>query len=166
MSVKTAKVEGRRKVEYASLDELLLDADRLSSAPIKTLGNWSAGQVFKHLATAYNGSIDGINMSFPWPMRMIARLFKSKLIHGTMPAGVKLPSEGAKQMMPEPTSTEEGLADLHAAVARLQRESQRARHPVLNSLARSWDALIRECTAIPPRPTSGKTLLYRAFWRS
>lgn len=34
---------------------------------------------------------------------------------------------------------------------------------LLNSLARSWDALIRECSAIPPRPTSEKSLLNRAF---
>ena len=142
MSANTAKVEGRRKLDYASLDEVLADADRLCSAPMKTLGNWSAGQVFKHLANAYNGSIDGISMSFPWPMRMVAKLFKNRLIHGAMPPGVTLPASGAKQVMPEPISTEEGLAALRAAVARLQREPHRATHPVLGDLTRDeWDAI-------------------------
>jgi hypothetical protein len=140
--VNTAKVEGRRKLDYASLDELLADADRLSSCPIKTLGNWSAGQIFEHLANVYNGSIDGFAMTFPWPMRMVARLFKSKLIHGVMPPGLKLPAEGTKQLMPEPISTEEGLAALHEAVARLQREPHRAKHPVLGDLTRDeWNAI-------------------------
>ena len=109
---------------------------------MKMLGNWSAGQIFKHLATVYNASIDGINMSFPWPMCMIAKLFKSKMIHGAMPPGFKLPAEGAKQLMPEPTSTEEGLAALHEAVARLQREPHRAKHPVLGDLTREeWNSI-------------------------
>jgi hypothetical protein len=59
MPVNTAKVDGRRKLDYASLEEVLADADRLSSGPVKVLGNWSAGQIFKHLAIA---------MSFLVPM--------------------------------------------------------------------------------------------------
>jgi Protein of unknown function (DUF1569) len=142
MSVDTAKVEGRRELAYGSLDELLADADQLCSAPMKTLGNWSAGQIFKHLANAYNGSLDGISMTFPWPMRMMAKLFKNKLINGQMPPGIKLPGEGAKKMMPGPTSTEEGLAALHAAVARLKQESHRVPHPVFGKLTNDeWNRI-------------------------
>jgi len=111
MPVNTAKVEGRRKLDYASLAEVLADADRLSSGPVKLLGNWSAGQIFRHLAIAYNGSIDGFTLTFPWYFRVMARVFKNKLISGPMPAGFNLPAEGAKEMAPGPTSTEKGLAD-------------------------------------------------------
>jgi Protein of unknown function (DUF1569) len=75
MPVNTAKVDGRRKLDYASLEEVLADADRLSSRPVKVLGNWSAGQIFRHLALAFNGSIDGFTMTFPWPLRLMARFF-------------------------------------------------------------------------------------------
>ncbi len=112
MPVKTAEVEGRRKLDYASFEELLADADRLGSGPVKAIGNWSAGQVFKHLATVYNGSIDGIAMTLPWHIRVMAGLFKKRLLSGPMPAGIKLPTDGEKTLMPEPTSTEAGLADL------------------------------------------------------
>ena len=78
MAVQTAKVEGRRKVAYKSFDELLADADRLSSGPVKTLGNWSPGQIFRHLAIAYNGSIDGFNAGFPWFMRFVAGLVQEQ----------------------------------------------------------------------------------------
>jgi Protein of unknown function (DUF1569) len=142
MAVNTAKVEGRRKLDYASLDDVLADADRLSSGPVKTLGNWSAGQIFRHLANAYNGSIDGFTMTFPWYLSLMAKLFKNKLVNGPMPAGFNLPGEGAKAVLPGPTSTAEGLADLHAAVARLKREPHRAKHPMFGDLDKeTWDKI-------------------------
>jgi hypothetical protein len=145
MPVNTAKVEGRRKLNFASLDEVLADADRLGSGPVKVLGNWSAGQIFKHLALAYNGSIDGFTMTFPLPLRIIARIFKKKLVNGAMPAGFNLPaSKGAKAVAPPPTSTEDGLAALHAAVARLKRESHRATHPMFGDLSNDeWNRIHR-----------------------
>jgi hypothetical protein len=69
MAVNTAKVKHRRKLDYASLEDLLVDADRLGSGPVRVLGNWSAGQIFKHLALVNNGSIDGLSITFPWPLR-------------------------------------------------------------------------------------------------
>ena len=134
MAVNTAKVVARRKLDYKSFDELLADADRLSTDNVKTLGNWSAGQIFQHLATAFNCSIDGFPGGFPWFIRTMGRIFKKKLIGGPMPAGMKMPAQLAKVVMPEPTSTEAGLANLHAAVSRLKQEP-RAQHT--RSLARS-----------------------------
>ncbi len=100
MPVNTAKVDGRRKLDYKSLDEILADAGRLSSGPVKLLGNWSPGQIFRHLATAFNGSIDGFTMTFPWYFRLMAKLFKNKLLNGPMPAGFKLPSDGERDLAP------------------------------------------------------------------
>jgi hypothetical protein len=142
MPVDTAKVEGRRKLDYASLEEVLADADRLSAGPVQVLGNWSAGQIFTHLALAFNGSIDGITVTFPWPLRVMAGIFRKKLLAGPMPPGFNLPSEGAKALAPAPTSAAEGLADLHAAVARLEREPHRAKHPLFGDLSREeWNKI-------------------------
>ena len=76
MPVNTAKVADRRKLAFGSLKEVLDDADRLSARPITVLGNWSAGQIFRHLAIAYNRSIDGFTMTFPWYFRLMASVFK------------------------------------------------------------------------------------------
>jgi hypothetical protein len=89
MPTNTAKVEGRRTVNYTSLQEVLADAERLSSGDVKTLGNWSAGQIYRHLARAFNGSIDGLTATFPWHIRLMAGLFKKKLIAGAMPPGAQ-----------------------------------------------------------------------------
>jgi len=134
MPVNTAKVEGRRELDYASFEELLADADRISSGPVKALGNWSAGQIFRHLAIVYNQSIDGFTVTFPWYLHLMAKMFRSKLIAGPMPPGFKLPSEGAKALQPGPTSAAEGLADLRAAVERLERKPHRAIHPMFGEL--------------------------------
>jgi hypothetical protein len=142
MPVNTAKVDVRRKVDYKSFDEILADADRFSSGNAKTLGNWSPGQIFQHLANAFNGSIDGFPNAFPWYMKAMAKLFKKKLMAGPMPAGLKMPAKLAKAVMPEPTSTEVGLANLRAAVARLKQEPHRAEHPIFGEVSKEeWDAM-------------------------
>ena len=58
--IDTGKVAGRRELHFNSLDDILADVDRLaSSREIRTLGNWSAGQIFEHVARVMDKSIDG-----------------------------------------------------------------------------------------------------------
>ena len=142
MPVDTRKVNGRRIVDYKSFEELLADADRMGAGNVKTLGNWSPGQIFQHLAIAYNGSIDGLPKSFPLFIRVMGRMFKKKLISGAMPPGLKLPAKFALRVLPDPTSTEQGLANLHAAVSRLKNEPHRAEHPVFGEITKAeWDQI-------------------------
>jgi len=101
MPADTAKVVGRRQLDYTSFEELLADAEQMSSGPVKALGNWSAGQIFKHLAIIYNGSIDGLPVTFPWHFRMMVKLFKTKIINGPMPPGFKMKPENAKFTEPD-----------------------------------------------------------------
>jgi hypothetical protein len=141
MAVDTTKVEGRRKLDYASFEELLADADRAKAGPVKTLGNWSAGQIFRHVALVMNCSMDGFPMTFPWYMRLMAKMFRTRILAGAMPSGFKLPVDG-QPLVPPPTSTEEGLAELHAAVARLTREPHRVDHPAFGPMsAEQWNQL-------------------------
>ena len=56
--IDTGKVAGRRELHFNSLEDILADVDRLaSSREIKTLGNWSAGQIFEHVG-AGDGRVD------------------------------------------------------------------------------------------------------------
>ncbi len=56
MPTETSKVQGRRKVQYTSLRDVLADAERISKGRVEALGNWSAGQIFMHLANSLNDS--------------------------------------------------------------------------------------------------------------
>jgi len=142
MPIDTKKVKDRRKVAYASLRDVLADAERLSQGQVKALGNWSPGQVFLHLANTLNSSIDGFDARAPWYFRTVARLMKKKLLAGQMPPGYQLPADAARTLVPGPTSPEEGLAALRTAIARQERESNRAKNPVFGELTRDeWDQL-------------------------
>jgi uncharacterized protein DUF1569 len=137
MSIDTRKATGRRDVRYANLDEVLADAERLAAGPIECLGNWSAGQIFLHLARGMNASIDGTNMRAPWIVRLVARyVMKQRILNGPMQPGLKMPPAVAKVFEPAETSTAAGLEELRRAVARQKTESRRSPSPFLGELTR------------------------------
>ena len=137
MPVKTKQVKGRRNVRYGSLDELLSEAERLSRAEVRTLGNWSQGQIYEHLARSLDSSIDGFDMSMPAPVRWIMTLLlKRKFLKDKLPAG--FPTSG--KVIPPETSVEEGLASLRTAVDRQGREAHREPHPAFGNIGRDgWN---------------------------
>ena len=142
MGIDTKQVANRRKVSYQSLAELEAGAERLAASGVRPLGNWSAGQVFQHLAKSMNSSIDGMPGTFPWYVKVAARLFKKRFIRGPMPAGLIVPKDLAEKVMPEPISTEQGLANLCAAIGRLDRESKRARSPIFGAMSKEeWNTM-------------------------
>lgn len=142
MAINTSKVQGRRALKFFSLQEVLEDAERMSAGNVRVLGNWSAGQIFQHLAKALNDSIDGSDLKVSWYLKIPARLMKKRLINGSMPPGFKLPAEAAKVLVPGPTSTEEGLSALRNAIARVQRDPRRAINPVFGVLTNEeWTKL-------------------------
>ncbi len=133
--VDVKKVQGRRKLRFDSLDDLLADAESLAASPsTRTLGNWRLGQLLAHLSIAINGSIDGIAFKAPWPVRLIGPLFKNRVLtRGTSP-GFKLPVKAESALFPAAETTSEALGDLRKAVGRLRTEKATAVHPVLGRL--------------------------------
>lgn len=96
MPVQTAKVQGRRSLNFQSYEDLLHDAQTIVATPHKTLGNWTTGQILQHLALTLNGSIEGMKLEFPWLMRRMSRIFKKQVLRMKMPAGFKLPKKAVK----------------------------------------------------------------------
>ena len=135
-TINTKTVTGRRSVRYNTLDDLLQEAERLAETDIRTIGNWSQGQIYEHLARAIDYAIDGAK-PFPLPMRwLMTLLFKNKFIHKSLPAGFKAPS-GA---VPKPISTEDGLTLLRTAIARQHETSDRAPHAVFGKISNEeWE---------------------------
>lgn len=132
-----AKSKGRRSIRYQTLDEVLADATRLSEVDAPTVGHWSQGQIYDHLAKSFVGSIDGMGFAVPAPMRFIFRLLmKNRMLNKSIPSGF-----GTKpHLEPPEVATEAGLADLREAVERLKTEEGRAPHPFFGNLTREeWD---------------------------
>jgi hypothetical protein len=143
-AIDTGKVTQRRQLHFDNLDDILADVDRLaSSREIRTLGNWSAGQIFKHLATVMNKSIDGFDSLLPGVVRALFRLLmKQRFLTKPMGAGFKVPAKAAKELVPMATTLEEGLQSIRQAVKRLQTETKRAPSAVLGPLtADEWNKL-------------------------
>ncbi len=141
MTVQTKSVAGRRTVSYQSYDDLLADAEEMAHGVVQTLGNWSLGQIFKHLAAAMEGSIDGIPFQMPLLMRLMAPLLKRKFLTKPLPSGFQIASNARAAMEPDATvSTAEALDALRYAVSRCQSETDRAAHPLFGRLSREeWD---------------------------
>ncbi len=133
--VNTAKVQGRRELHFASVDELLADAERLAASPtVKQLGNWSLGQALGHLAAAMDTAVDGAKNRPPWFFRVMGRLFKKQVLKKMTP-GFNLPANAAKELIPPSSmTTAEGIAKLRVSVARLKATPNRAPSPFLGPL--------------------------------
>ena len=148
-TIDTTKVADRRSLHFDRLEDISADLDRLAaSGEVRALGNWSPGQLLKHLATTLNKSIDGFENPLPGFVRVIFRTFlKKRFLTGPMSAGFKLPKKALAELVPAPVSFEDGLQFLRQAIHRLQTETQRAPNPVLGPLTvEEWNQLhCRHC---------------------
>jgi hypothetical protein len=134
-AVNTSKVEGRRELHFATLDEMLAEAERLAAARnVKVLGNWTLGQALGHLAAAMDMAVDGSSIRPPLFIRLMGPLFKKQVLKKMRP-GYSLPPDAAKNLVPPPSiSTEEGLKKFRTAAARLKASPDRAPSPFLGRL--------------------------------
>ncbi|MCA9247147.1 MAG: DUF1569 domain-containing protein [Planctomycetales bacterium] len=143
MPVNTKKVAERRSLVFTDVHQIVADAQQVVSGPFHTSGNWSAGQIFMHLARAVDSSIDGLDVKIAFPVRIVGRYFlKRRILEGTMPAGFRLSGASAEKLVPGETETAAGLKGLREAIARLDQTSQRVPHAVFGPLTKEeWDRL-------------------------
>ena len=142
MSINTAKVPGRRELHFHSLDDILAEVERLNQGKLRAIGNWSPGQILKHLCFVMVWSLDGAPVMAPWYLRVFGWFIKNRFLTNPMSAGFALPKATAEYLIPGETSWEEGLQGIRAAIQRLKTESQRHRSPFLGELTREqWDQL-------------------------
>ncbi len=140
MAIDTKSVATRRQVHYNRLEDIIADAECMVDCNARTVGNWSRGQIFRHLATAMNQSIDGMDLTPPWFLRLGARLLKKRLLTKPLSPGFRLPRK--TKLLPEPVSDQQGLQELREAVARLRADSTRKPSPLLGDLSlEEWDQL-------------------------
>jgi len=139
--INTKKVTSRRKLRFESLDEILAEADRLASMPIRLLGNWSYGQILEHLAAAIDSYYDGIPVRNGIPVkpswfmrRFVFPFIKNSLLTRGMPSGIQLP-KSAEALIPDKTDVQPALEHLRRAINRLKEESPRKPSPFFGDMA-------------------------------
>jgi hypothetical protein len=126
MPVNTRKVSGRRKLRFESLTDLAEEVERLATADVECLGNWTLGQIFSHLARVMLIAVGETKIRPPLISRLIGFLFrpllKRWLLETGMPAGIPhkgIPgigksNEASSQVAEAGITTEDGLAELQA----------------------------------------------------
>jgi hypothetical protein len=96
-AVDTSKVADHRKLRFKDIDELLGEIERIvaadSAGTLRRTGNWSAGQMFGHLASWINYGYEGFPKEArpPWFIRPLVRRLKKKFLSEGMPRGVRIP---------------------------------------------------------------------------
>jgi hypothetical protein len=136
--IDTAEVHDRRQLQFNTVAELRAEIDRIAAAEragtLRRTGNWSAGQVFGHLAAWINFAYEGYPMRVPWFVRPFIRRKLKQYLEGQMDAGVRIPRVEGGTYGTEALSTEEGAARLRTALDRMEREPARYDSPAFGKL--------------------------------
>lgn len=92
--INTKKV-ARRKLRFESIDEVLVDVDRIVAAAragtLQSTGNWTPGQVMAHLAAWIEYGYDGYPLKTPWFIRIVLKLLLPGILKNGAKPGVKIP---------------------------------------------------------------------------
>lgn len=141
--VNTKAVTTRRKLRFETLDEIVTEAERLAKMPIRLLGNWSYGQILEHLASGIDAYYDGLPVKMSWfKRRIVMPLIKNNILTKGMPAGIPLPKEAARILIPDQTEIQPALDHLRSSINRLKEESPKKPSPFFGDMApQEWVAL-------------------------
>ncbi len=139
-NVKTAQ---RRPLKFNSLDDIVADAQAVTSGPHRVSGNWTAAQNIWHIAQTLEMSNHGFNFTVPLPMKLAGRLLKLLGRH-TKPftPGIKPPAKVAHAFAPPADiSLPLALAKLHDEVDYAKAHGMKHPSPLFGPL--SHDAWIQ-----------------------
>lgn len=139
--IDTSKVRGRRKLRFASHQEVIDEICRLRDAPHRQLGNWNLAMIAQHLANAINASMEGGTFRVKWYLKLVGPwVVKPMLVKGPFPAGFKLPRSASARLVAAPDARlDAALDELRQAIDRLLRDTRSRPHPVAGSLtAAEW----------------------------
>jgi Protein of unknown function (DUF1569) len=139
MTINVKAVTGRRLLRFESYDDIRRDVLQLmASGPIRSLGNWSVGQNFEHLARSMDVSIDGVDYRLPAWMRLIAKSLKGWFLSRPFKPGFQLPKELENGFGPGAhVSTEDGYRELLASLDRIESTARRAPSPAFGEMPES-----------------------------
>ena len=129
----------RRELHFHSFDEALADAESLAQGPVTTAGAYSFGQILDHLARTIEvvaGDREGPAISFP--IRVAARLLRSRFVSKPMKPGFKLPSNAQSVFWPEgEVETTAGLEHYRQAIELFKRTDPLPPHPIFGEMSRA-----------------------------
>jgi len=101
MSVNT-KTAPRRELHFDSMQQVLDDAESVTSQPHETTGNWSSGQIITHVGELIDVSLHGTDAKMPLPLRVMGRLLRPWLLSRPIKPGLTIPKAMRPKFTPPP----------------------------------------------------------------
>jgi hypothetical protein len=146
MPIDTRHIPERRSLRFNTIDEILADIDRLADAErlgqLQSLGNWTLGQTLGHLSAWIGYVYDGIPIKIPWPIRLLLRPMKRRMLYKQMRPGLKIPGVPGGTLGTEVIPTEEGVRRCREGLERLKREAPAKPHMFFGKMTHAeWTAL-------------------------
>ena len=128
----------RRQLVFKSLDEVVLEAERLAQENVRTTGQHSFGQILEHLARTHDmASGKTENPRFPWFMRLLMPLMKNSILNSDVKPGFNLPKKAQQYFWPEnDVDVAQALAHLKASVEHYNEKGPLPVHPVFGKATR------------------------------
>ncbi len=161
-----APMPERRTLEFVRLDDVMPEVDRLL-AGYTSAGNWSLGQICKHLSSTIRSSVEGFGVKAPWIFRAtLGPVVKKKILgDGRMAEGIKVPGK----LLPTTGLDDRAEAEaLRASIAYYMAHPEaRAPHPFFGRMTGAeYDRLhlrpLRPSPELRPARLGGTTALSRA----
>lgn len=129
------KTAPRRQVSYQTLDDIVVDAERMAAAGAPTTGNWSKGQIFEHVALIMDMTVNGFTFTLNPFVRFFAKtFFLKRFLKNGMPSGFKPSKPVAQKVVPEETDEQQALNHLRSAIERLKQLDHDVEHAVFGKL--------------------------------
>lgn len=126
--INTKKV-ARRKLRFESIDEVLVDVDKIVAAAqagtLQSIGNWKPGQVLAHVAAWIEYGYVGYPVKTPpWIIRFILKRMLPGMLNGGMRPGVKIPGVSAGTTGQDDQPLDQAAERLKKAFLRLKSGEQ------------------------------------------
>ena len=140
MNALSVDEQHRRKLEFSDLSEVTVELSRLAGG-CRTLRRWSFGQIGRHLAQSFNGSIDGLDLS---RHRLKRFFFRRALLAYTLRYGIPEQYTVDPGIEPsEPVDDDVGIDELGLAIKRYQAHTGKLQaHPLFGNMSRGhWDRI-------------------------
>ena len=126
-----------RELVFSSLDEAVVEAERLAAGEVRTTGNHTFGQILEHLARTHDMSTGKLEAPRPpLIMRIMMPLMKSKVLNNIKP-GFKLPPAAEEFFWPDQEfEVQAALTHFKESVENYQTNGPLAKHPIFGKLSR------------------------------
>lgn len=143
-----------RTLRFGSLAEARAEVERLLAADregkLRTLGNWTAGQIFGHCAAWIDWGYDGYPAAMntpPWFVKLVCKIMKKRMMTKPMGKGFRMPKVEAGTYGTEVMPTQVGGAKLLAAFTKLEGAGPKFPSPAMGALTQAEATMLhlRHC---------------------